>query len=469
MKFLSLKRMLIAVTALSAAFAICKTQTADVSVSAEQSYVYTIADYIRLRQYFMGDLIIKPEEYDKYDFSRDGVINTRDLTAAWMLLKREVTLPDVTLPEQTTVFYQAPAIETPFATVIVEEKPVTTVQSVTTAVTTTTTEATTTTTAATTTTVTTTTEPPVTTTVTTTTEPPVTTEAPKKSEGEELIVDSVKVDVDSILQMPELPKGSEVTALSMILNHYGFDASKELLADLMPKFNFYIIDDILYGADYINTYPGNPHSAVSGYGCYAPCMVTTADKYFKQTGKENYRLDDLTGSDFDTLLSYIDAGRPVMVWATTDMVEPEENKEWMTPDGRTVKWKDNEHCFVLTGYNRGVNTVYVNDPLKGPSTYSMSVFRFRYNQMGRYAAALSGSDIKEVTPAKPAPAPSSPSDCKYKVGDEVEYSGLVYYSANGGKSVEVNGTYEITEILDDDSKPYRIRLGTAGWVPIDFK
>ncbi|MBR3025393.1 MAG: C39 family peptidase, partial [Oscillospiraceae bacterium] len=251
--------------------------------------------------------------------------------------------------------------------------------------------------------------------------------------------------------------------------HYGFTADKVLLADLMPKFNFYYIDQVLYGADFINTYAGNPASAVSGYGCYTPCMVTTAENYFKQIGEVNYRLTDLTGTDFDSLLSYIDAGRPVMVWATLDMIEPEYTKSWNTPDGRNVQWYENEHCFVLTGYDKAANRVFVNDPQKGKVTYSLSVFRFRYNQMGKYAAVLSGGDIKDVTPAPSVKQPSEPSDCKYKIGDEVKYSGSVYYSANGGKSVEVDGTYEITEILEDDTKPYRIRLGTAGWVPIDFK
>ncbi|MCQ2465539.1 MAG: C39 family peptidase, partial [Oscillospiraceae bacterium] len=275
---------------------------------------------------------------------------------------------------------------------------------------------------------------------------------------------AVRLEVDSVLQMPELPKGCEATALTMLLNHYGFSASKTQIADMMPKFNFYIIDDVLYGADFVHTYPGNPRSGVAGCGCYTPCMVSTAEKYFNSIGESDYSLRDITGSELETLLSYIDAGRPVMVWASRDMVEDEYIKEWTTPDGRQVKWNENEHCYILTGYDRVSNTVYVNDPLKGKTSYSMSVFKLRYNQMGKYAAVINGSGIKE--PQKPV-SPSVPGT--YRVGDVIEYTGTVYYSAGGGKSAEVSGVYEITEILDDETKPYRIRLGTAGWVPYDFR
>ena len=293
-----------------------------------------------------------------------------------------------------------------------------------------------------------------TTTVTTVTTPAVSYRPPSK-----------KLDVNCIRQNPELPTGCEVTSLTMLLNHYGFGVSKLQLADIMPKFNFYYIGSELYGADFMTTFPGNPASG-SGYGCYTPCMVTTAEKYFNLIGNDEYYLENLTGTDFDRLLSYVAADKPVLIWATISMIEPYYTTTWTTPEGNRVTWYANEHCLLLTGYDKNTGTVYVNDPLKGKTSYAMSVFKLRYNQMGKYAAVLSrkGEDVKlpETEP------PHNSSGSVHKVGDVVQYTGTVYYSSYGGSTAEVSGTFTITEIVEDESRPYRIRLGTAGWVPYNF-
>lgn len=489
MKIRKIKRSLAAAavfTVFAASFA-AGGQNEEKSVRADKAASYTESDLKLLKLCLEGRYVPAADEYEQFDINGDGVINTFDMNELRSLLFSENKVSseiEIALPEITTVRYMD-GIEVPFATVVNGDEPsVTTTPEQTTEpvteVTTTeeTTEATTTTEVTTTTEATTTT---VTTTVTTeavtevtvtevSVTAAVTEAAPNETEpvpSEPSVPSSAKIEADSILQNPELPKGSEVTVLSMLLDYYGFSVTKTQLADIMPKFNFYIIDDVLYGADFKTTYAGNPRSSTSGYGCYAPCMVTTAEKYFTLTGESKYCLNEITGTDFDNLLAYTAAGRPVMVWATSDMVEPEYTKEWMTSEGNMVQWYENEQCFLLTGYDRDKNVVYVNDPLRGQVSYNMSIFRLRYNQMGRYAAVLAGEDIKEPETVKPQ-KPSKPSGTKHEVGDWVEYTGLVYYSANGGKSAEVSGEYEITVILDDEDKPYRIRLGTAGWVPFDF-
>ena len=77
--------------------------------------------------------------------------------------------------------------------------------------------------------------------------------------------------------------------------------------------------------------------------------------------------------------------------------------------------------------------------------------------MGKYAAVLLDKNEELDTP-----------EVKHYVGEKVTYTGPVYYSSFGGKSVNVSGDFTITEIVDDETRPYRIRLGTAGWVPYDF-
>lgn len=301
------------------------------------------------------------------------------------------------------------------------------------------------------------------------TDPVVTTAPPVTSTEETTTVTTAvtkpvakQIDANMVMQNPELPTGCEVTSLTMLLNFYGFNVSKLTLADnFLPKFNFFYKDNVLYGADYITTFPGNPRSS-SGYGCYTPCMVTTAEKYFNYLGNNEYHLRDITGSEFETLLTYVASGRPVMVWATMGMIEPIDTVTWTTPEGKRMTWKGNEHCLLLTGYDKNKGIVYVNDPLRGKVSYVSSVFNLRYIQMGKYAAVL----MKEGETVDTGW--DNPSSRSHYIGEVVDYNGPVYYSSFGGKSVMIKGRYTITEIIDDESRPYRIRLGTEGWIPYNF-
>lgn len=273
-----------------------------------------------------------------------------------------------------------------------------------------------------------------------------------------VIPDAVNIDMNMILQEPELPTGCEVTSLTMLINYYGFKVSKTYLADLMPKFQFYYFNGELIGADFLTDFPGDPYTSY-GYGCYTPCMVTTAENYFTDIGKNEWKLKDITGSDIDTLYSYIAQGKPVMVWATMGMIASVEGKSWKTPSGRVVTWRSNEHCLVLTGYDKNKGIVYMNDPMKGKVTYSASLFQKRYEEMGKHAAIITeGNEIISKPPSSGA----------HWVGEQVKYKGPVYYSSYGGNSVYVDGTFTITEIVEDPNRAYRIRLGQEGWVPYDF-
>ncbi len=55
----------------------------------------------------------------------------------------------------------------------------------------------------------------------------------------------------------------------------------------------------------------------------------------------------------------------------------------------------------------------------------------------------------------------------FKKGDKVRYSGKAYYTANGGTSVDVSGTFKIVDILTDDKYKYKLQLENAGWVPYE--
>ncbi|MGN1225000.1 MAG: C39 family peptidase, partial [Ruminococcus sp.] len=266
-----------------------------------------------------------------------------------------------TLPETSTEI----TTETTTKTTL----PTTTTTTIPTTTTITTTTTTTTTTATTTTTTTTTTTDTTTTTTTTTAMP-----------------NSVNLPVNCILQnaSPSLPTGCEATALTIALNYDGFAAEKTNIAKIyLPKMVFYTLNDIYYGADFQYVFPGDPTTSY-GYGCYAPAIVATANAYFTAQKNASYA-ENISGTSFYDLFPYLAAGRPIVFWGTMNMCAPGTGGSWTTPDGETVTWKSNEHCLVLTGYNKSAGTVQVADPLRGNVSYDMELVAQRYTQMGKQA------------------------------------------------------------------------------------
>lgn len=213
---------------------------------------------------------------------------------------------------------------------------------------------------------------------------------PAEPPTEPPVQDNKKVlDVQNIMQNPELPTGCEVTSLTMLLNYLGYPADKLTMArDYLPKLDFYWEDGIYHGADFRTTFAGNPESEYS-YGCYAPCIVTTANSYFSANGFDAAACD-ITGVDFDSLLTdYIDNDKPVLIWITSsNLHESTLTTIWTTPDGEQLQWRAYEHCVVLTGYDKDNQLIYVSDPLYGNTAYDYSTIRQRYNEMGQQAVYI---------------------------------------------------------------------------------
>ena len=69
----------------------------------------------------------------------------------------------------------------------------------------------------------------------------------------------------------------------------------------------------------------------------------------------------VTGKTAAELCSYIDAGMPVVFWATLDFQPvPEKRDHWLLADGTDFAWKCNEHCLLLVGYDD--ENYWFNDP-----------------------------------------------------------------------------------------------------------
>ncbi|MGN1089247.1 MAG: C39 family peptidase [Huintestinicola sp.] len=200
---------------------------------------------------------------------------------------------------------------------------------------------------------------------------------------------SVYLDFENILQNPELPTGCEITALTILLRKYGFDAEKtDLAKNYLPKSwgNPRTVDGKLYKDSFFDYFIGDPFS--TGYGCFSPAIEKAARSYIDSHGG-GYTVKNISGCHPDTLYEYLIAGMPVLCWATDGMIEPEYYETWYdNATGKQLDWYLNEHCFVLAGFNISASTVTLNDPMKGIIDYNIDKFEVRFKQMHSQAIVI---------------------------------------------------------------------------------
>jgi len=199
---------------------------------------------------------------------------------------------------------------------------------------------------------------------------------------------TVILNVPQILQCPELPNGCEITSLCQVLRYFGFDADKcELADEYLPR------SDKWYGADPDIEYMGNPHlddsSEESGYYCFPGAIITAAERYLSvHDTKNRYEAVDISGTEPENLIKYIEQGIPVVFWASLRFgdISPDENKSYDLLGGRRHAMYHGLHCMVLSGID-GENAI-VTDPLDYNHSVHFSVFSRVYDQMERRALII---------------------------------------------------------------------------------
>ncbi len=200
---------------------------------------------------------------------------------------------------------------------------------------------------------------------------------------------SVYIDMENILQLPELPVGCEITALTILLRHCGFDAEKtDMAKNYLPISwgNARYEDGKTYKDSFFNYFIGDPFG--KGYGCFSGAIEKAANAYIADNGG-GYTVKNISGAHPDVLYDYLAAGVPVLCWATDGMIEPEYYETWYDNEtGEQLDWYLNEHCFVLAGFNMDADIVTLNDPMKGIIDYNINKFETRYDQMYRQAIVI---------------------------------------------------------------------------------
>jgi uncharacterized protein YvpB len=202
-----------------------------------------------------------------------------------------------------------------------------------------------------------------------------------QNETQDQIVESVLNSVPYIQQLPELPRGCEVTSLAMLLQFAGVSVDKMTLAEEINTIPFR--DQSGMNGNPNVGFVGDMYSFDnSGYGVYHTPIAALAERYLPG------RIIDLTGGSIDSVYTMINNGSPVWVITNSRFAALPESEftTWNTPTGE-IQITYREHSVLLVGYDE--NYVYLNDPLAGQpyKTVSRDSFEESWIQMGKQAVS----------------------------------------------------------------------------------
>ena len=162
-----------------------------------------------------------------------------------------------------------------------------------------------------------------------------------------------KLDVPLENQMPDLPNGCEVTSLSMLMNYYGIKVNKNELAENIQHVDFFT-DGGKYRGNPNQGFVGHMSIANAGWCVYNGPLYNVARKY-------TTHIENITGSDFLSLLKLVSNGHPVLIITTTTFNRVNDMQTWDTNTGK-VNVTPSSHACVITGYSKPKKVVYVNNP-----------------------------------------------------------------------------------------------------------
>lgn len=195
-----------------------------------------------------------------------------------------------------------------------------------------------------------------------------------------------------ILQNPELPTGCESTALTMVLNYYGYPANKvEMATKYLPQVPFRSTVDETgreIGPDLEETFVGDP-TTTNGIICMTKPIVIEANEYLRDQGSSMTAVD-ISGVTFEDLYRCISMDQPAVVWVTIGMKDRQVARGWYTQDGDYVEYSRSDHGAVLIGYTE--TTVTIADPIDGIVEYEKVQFEKVFASRGNRAVILEEGD-----------------------------------------------------------------------------
>ncbi|MEI3611668.1 C39 family peptidase [Pseudogracilibacillus sp. SO30301A] len=186
-------------------------------------------------------------------------------------------------------------------------------------------------------------------------------------------------------QLPELPRGCEITSLGMLLAFNDIHVDKLELADNIKR------NPAIFERRGDKTYFGNPNNGfvgdmlsfdTPGLGVYHKPIAELAKQY-----AADMTVHDFTGEDFSAVEEQISLGRPVWVIINSHYNKLPESEfiTWYTEDG-PIEVTYREHSVLLTGFDQ--ENVYFNDPLDQRSEAPKENFIEAWIQMGKQAITI---------------------------------------------------------------------------------
>ena len=162
------------------------------------------------------------------------------------------------------------------------------------------------------------------------------------------------------------PTGCEAVSATMAARFKGYDVSVETIINNTPTDSLGKRQEttgdgqtIWVGENPFKYFVGYPTKIQEqgSYGCFAePICVALR--------KSGVPCSNISGSSIETIYSYIENNRPVIIWCRINAKDINKGVTWYYPDGSgSYEELVGEHCSVLIGYDE--NYVYLNDPIAG--------------------------------------------------------------------------------------------------------
>lgn len=167
-----------------------------------------------------------------------------------------------------------------------------------------------------------------------------------------------------IPQRPELPRGCEVTSLSILLNFYMEAApdKMELAAGLEASADDYeVINGIIHFSDMHYEFAGSMEDVNEpGLGVYVKPVKDLSEVYVSGN-TVTYGSFDVTGMSFEQMLTFVSNDTPVLIIIPNryKAVPDYAIEVWKTPSG-FMEVTYQEHSVVLMGFDD--NYAYYSDP-----------------------------------------------------------------------------------------------------------
>lgn len=202
--------------------------------------------------------------------------------------------------------------------------------------------------------------------------------------SQHMIRDSVQLEAPLIQQLPELPRGCEVTSLAMLLEYNGIEADKMKLAKDVKKdpAEHKVIDNNIHFGNPHNGFVGDMYSfETPGLGVYHQPIAELASEYVGD------RVYDFTGGDFSEIIDQLNENHPVWVIinGAYKKLSPDNFITWETIDG-PIEITMREHSVLITGYDQ--EYIYFNDPLAVDQKAPIKDFQEAWIQMGKQAITI---------------------------------------------------------------------------------